>query len=187
MSHSNKRNPPDSLSDHERALFRREVGAVAPLAAPARRRQQRALPSARPRSTEADEAAVLAQLLDADPEDADANDELVFRQPGVQLAVMRRLRRGHYRCQGELDLHGLFVATARQATARFLAASLDDGHRCVRIVTGKGLGSGQRGPVLRNKVAGWLRQRREVLAFTTARRVDGGTGALYVLLRRPRF
>lgn len=180
----NRNRDKPGISDAERTLFRETLDGVAPIEPPARHRPGRRPPTPRPRSTEADEAAVIEELLDTDPETAESGEELYYRHPGVQHAVMRRLRRGHYRCQAELDLHGLFTDTARREVALFLAKARDSGWHCVRIVHGKGLRSGNRGPVLKGRLAGWLRQRREVLAFCTARREDGGTGAVYVLLRR---
>jgi DNA-nicking Smr family endonuclease len=72
---------------------------------------------------------------------------------------------------------------ARDALGDFLAGSRDAGHRCVRIIHGKGYRSGARGPVLKTAVNLWLRRHMDVMAFTSARTIDGGTGALYVLLR----
>lgn len=179
-----RRTTKPEISDDERSLFRREVGGVAPVRQASRHRADHELPSTRPHSREADEAAVLTEMLDDDPEEMETGEDLYFARPGIQHGVMRRLRRGQYRCQAQLDLHGLFVDVARERVARFLIDSRDAGYRCVRIVHGKGLRSGNRGPVLRNKVAIWLRRRDEVLAYCSARRVDGGTGAVYVLLRR---
>jgi len=176
----------DTISEHESALFRREVAGAKPVSNKLRHKPERKLPSARPRSREADDLAVMAEILRDGPEelDVESGDELSFRQPGVQLGVMRRLKRGHYRCQAELDLHGQIVSAARTAVVMFLNEAQDLDYRCVRIVHGKGLRSGNRGPVLKTKLAHWLRQRLEVLAYTSARQVDGGTGAVYVLLRR---
>ncbi len=173
------------ISAEDRALFRDQVGPVAQVEAK-RRRVRRPMPSARPAMREADELAVIGELLDDIPPDPDlgSGDDLWHRQNGIQHSVMRRLRRGHYRCQAEIDLHGMIVNVARHCLAVFLRDCLDRGYRCVRIVHGKGLRSGNRGPVLKIKVAGWLRQRSEVLAYCSAREIDGGTGALYVLLRR---
>ncbi|MDN5863130.1 MAG: Smr/MutS family protein [Salinisphaera sp.] len=179
------RNPDNPLLAEDSALFRRTVGDVRPLNRGQAIARHRPLPPARPQSREADEAAVIAALLDDFPEHWETGEEQRFARAGVQHSVQRKLRRGQYRCQAELDLHGLFVSNAKVAVVRFLAESQSNGRRCVRIVYGKGLRSGQRGPVLPAKVTGWLRQRNEVLAFCSARRVDGGTGALYVLLRRP--
>lgn len=180
----NRRPTKPGISDAERALFRENMERVAPLGDSARRRPERRLPSTRPRSTEADEREVLAALLDDAPEDLETGEELVYARPGVQHGVMRRLRRGGYRCQGELDLHGLFVPAAREALARFLAESRDSGRRCVRIVHGKGLRSPNGQPVLKSKVARWLARRRDVLAYCSAPAHDGGLGALYALLKK---
>ena len=110
-------------------------------------------------------------------------DALSFQRAGVRTQVVRRLRRGLIPIEGELDLHGLSQAAARYQLAEFLTYSRDTGRRCVRIIHGKGYRSGARGPVL--KAAGdlWLRRHPDVMAFTSARALDGGTGAVYVLLR----
>ena len=86
--------------------------------------------------------------------------------------------------QSEVDLHGLTVAEAKTALADFIEGSIDHGQRCVRVIHGKGLGSGDRGPILKRKVDNWLRKWDAVLAFVSARQVDGGTGAVYVLLKK---
>ncbi len=176
----------DKPSTHEAELFRREVAGAQPVKTNQRRKPERRLPSARPRSREADDLAVMTELLRDGPEDlkVESGDEISHRQPGVQLSVMRRLRRGHYRCQAELDLHGQVVSAARTAVVMFLKEAQAMDYRCVRIVHGKGLRSGHRGAVIKTKLAHWLRQREDVLAYTSARQVDGGTGAVYVLLRR---
>lgn len=172
------------VTEADRSLFRDAVGPVAGVDRAPRRKRERPLPSARPAMREADERAVIGELLDEPPPDVETGDDLVYRSEGVQLSVMRRLRRGRYRCQAEIDLHGMVVDVARHCLAVFLRDALDRDYRCVRIVHGKGLRSGHRGPVLKTKVAGWLRQRNEVLAFCSARPNDGGTGAVYVLMRR---
>lgn len=175
-----------SLSDEESAVFRDAIGPVARLPPPKRRAPERVLPSARPRPREAEQTREVAELRDAPapvPNIA-AGDDLVYRRAGVQASVLRRLRRGYYRCQAEIDLHGMVVDVARQYLALFLQNAHDRDHRCVRVVHGKGLGSGHRGPVLKTKVAGWLAHRDDVLAYVSARPGDGGTGALYVLLKK---
>jgi DNA-nicking Smr family endonuclease len=110
-------------------------------------------------------------------------EALSFHRAGVRTQVMRRLRRGLYPIEGELDLHGLSQMAARDLLAEFITLSRDAGHRCVRIIHGKGYRSGARGPVLKIAVNLWLRRHLDVMAFTSARAIDGGTGALYVLLR----
>ena len=142
----------------------------------------------RPRaaSRRADEAQVLADSLafDAHDLDVESGDELAFRRDGVAEAVLRRLRRGEYAVRDELDLHGMTQDEARVALGAFLAESVLHGWRCIRIIHGKGRGSGHRGPVLKSAVNRWLRRHDAVRAFCSARRNDGGTGALYVLIAR---
>jgi DNA-nicking Smr family endonuclease len=108
---------------------------------------------------------------------------LSFQRAGVRIGVMRRLRRGLYPVDDELDLHGLTQSAARNQLADFLAHSRDGGLRCVRIIHGKGYRSGARGPVLKIAVNLWLRRHMDVMAFVSARAIDGGGGAVYVLLR----
>ena len=107
-------------------------------------------------------------------------------RPGLQQRLLRRLRRGQLAIGGELDMHGMTSNTARAALAEFITASREQGVRCVRIVHGKGYGSGTDAPVLKNRLNSWLRQHHDVLAFSSATPQDGGTGALYVLLRTQR-
>jgi DNA-nicking Smr family endonuclease len=178
--------PGDDKSDDdtdEVQLFREAVRGVRPLGSGAPPPRP---PRVRPRArfTRADRAAVLRESLEgpgADPELA-AGDELVYQRPQVQAAVLKRLRRGEYRVQREIDLHGLTVAEAKHALRQFLIGALEQQLRCVRVIHGKGLRSGHRGPVLKNAVNQVLRRTGSVLAFVSARPVDGGTGALYVLL-----
>jgi len=108
---------------------------------------------------------------------------LSFARAGVRIQVMRRLRRGLYPVEEELDLHGLSQTAARDRLADFIVRSRDSGYRCVRIIHGKGYRSGARGPVLKTAVNLWLRRHMDVMAFVSARAIDGGAGALYVLLR----
>jgi len=147
------------------------------------------MPSTRPRSTEADERAVLEELLTGplDYATLESGDTLIYRAPGIQDSVWRRLRRGNWHIGGELDLHGLNRERAQPAVAVFLADCQDRGVRCVRIIHGKGNGSPNTGPVIKSLLDAWLRRRKDVLAFCSARPQDGGTGAVYVLLRAPEF
>ena len=168
----------------ERSLFATTIGAVLPLRKPAHAVPERPRPRARQR--ERDEAAVLVEAI-SDEFDAesllDTDDALSFRRRGIGIDVVRKLRRGVWVLQGELDLHGLRRDEARERLAGFLRESARTGARCVRIVHGKGHGSPGREPVLKAKVKSWLVQRSEVLAFTYARASDGGHGALIVLLK----
>jgi DNA-nicking Smr family endonuclease len=125
------------------------------------------------------------QDLYADQE-IETGEFLDFARPGIQQRVMHDLRRGYLEIGAELDLHGLTVRYARDDLNRFLQACHERGIRCVRIIHGKGYRSEGKQPILKHKLNLWLRQREDVLAFTSATRRDGGTGAAYVLLRNPR-
>jgi len=173
-----RRNDPDP---DDAALFRDAVKGVKPLKGGDRHPPERPAPSPRPLQFEADEQAALREMRDGPL--PDVGDELSYRSEGIQDAVFRRLRRGAYRMDAELDLHGLRADEAKLAIVRFLAESRDRGARCVRIIHGKGLRSKGEGPVLKQRLDGWLRNRKDVLAFCSARREHGGTGAVYVLLR----
>jgi DNA-nicking Smr family endonuclease len=169
-------------------LFRHAVADVVPL--PPDNRADIGRPRPRPlaRQRLRDEQQVLIDAL-ADPWDWDAatatGEELVFARPGVPAAVLRKLRRGGWVIRAELDLHGHTGDEARIALAAFLNRCLKDERRCVRIIHGKGLGSKNRLPVLKHKLRHWLTQREDVLAFCQARAVDGGSGAVVVLLKSP--
>jgi DNA-nicking Smr family endonuclease len=176
---------PFTLDPQDRDLFRRTVGPITPL------RCDRVDPVPRhpapyPRFTLADAPPALNDMLSDyfEPADLDTGEELCYRREGVQQTVLRKLRRGQFQVGPVLDLHGMTVVTAREALTMFLHSARHEGRTCVRIIHGKGHGSRYRGPVLKPKINHWLRQCDEVLAFCSARPVDGGTGALYVLLRR---
>jgi len=173
------------VADEDVELFRAAVRDVKPLVRERRAPERKAVPG-RARFARADRRAVLLESLEGPIDDLSVSggDELVFRRAGVQPAVVRNLRRGLYRVESEFDLHGLNVAQARAALAAFLANAVARDIRCVRIVHGKGLRSGHRGPVLKNVVSTVLRRVATVVAFASARPEDGGTGALYVLLSR---
>jgi DNA-nicking Smr family endonuclease len=118
-------------------------------------------------------------------EPVSAGDSLFFARPGLQQRQLQRLRRGQLAVGAELDLHGMTAAEARKALGEFIALCLDQHIRSVHIIHGKGYGAGK-APVLKNRLNAWLRQHHDVLAFSSAQLRDGGTGALYVLLRSQR-
>ncbi|MDQ6629166.1 MAG: Smr/MutS family endonuclease [Pseudomonadota bacterium] len=170
----------------ELSLFASEVGAILPLRKLANAPLQRPRPAPAARQRERDDQAVLLEAI-SDAFDVetllDTDDALSFRRRGIGMDVVRKLRRGVWALQGELDLHGLRSDAARERLVEFLRESARRGRRCVRIVHGKGLGSPGREPVLKGKVKAWLVQHGAVLAFTYARPADGGHGAVIVLLR----
>ncbi len=133
-----------------------------------------------------DDQEVLANLLSDEylTEEIQPGDVLSYSVTGLQKNVLRKLRRGDYRREVELDLHGLTVEPARQALNQLLAEAKIEGWQCIKIVHGKGLRSSNRGPVLKSRVNTWLQHCGQVLAFCSAPPADGGTGVVYVLLRR---
>lgn len=181
MSSKNKTTQTDS------ALFRQAVNDVRPIHHDKIKPYQKR-PRATPRQSEINEHSVLADMMSDqyEPLDQQTGEELHFTRSGLQSSVIRKLKRGHYRIEAELDLHGLNVEAARSAVHDFLSFCQDEDRRCVRIIHGKGLSSRHKGPVLKKMVNRWLQQRKEVLAFTSALPHHGGTGAIYVLLKRQR-
>ncbi|MDQ2694762.1 MAG: Smr/MutS family endonuclease [Pseudomonadota bacterium] len=175
----------DAVPMQDLELFHRAVGPVK------RHHHDRVEPSRRgpeplPRSTQADEAQVLQDMVSDyfEPAELDTGEELIYCREGLQHGVLRKLRRGQFRVSAVLDLHGLTVTAARQALGAFIHAARRQDKTCVRVIHGKGNRSRHKGPVLKTKVNHWLRQRDDVLAFCSARPMDGGTGAIYLLLRR---
>lgn len=172
-------------AQQSQVLFAQAVGPVQPLKPHGRKEHHLPRPAPHARQRELDEQAVLQEAL-SDEMDVetllDTDAELSFRRPEVSLEVVKKLRRGHWSIQAEIDLHGLRRDEAREALAAFLRQVGQRGLRCVRVVHGKGHGSPGRTPVLKGKVRTWLVQKREVLAFVQARASEGGHGALVVLL-----
>jgi len=178
-----------NISDEDMALFRAAVGDTKPLKQDSiivSKPKPSPWLSPRPSQTEADNLAVSEEMSNAkfDHNLLERGDELLFCRPGVQKRTLRNLRRGQYTIEVELDLHGMIVDQAREALSDFLKQCTARSQHCVRIIHGKGLGSKNRQPVLKNKVNQWLKKIDGVLAFCSARPVDGGTGAIYLLLKR---
>jgi DNA-nicking Smr family endonuclease len=139
-----------------------------------------------PRQRQQDDAAVLLESI-SDEFDVESlletDDSLSYRRDGIAPEVVRKLRRGVWSIQAQLDLHGLRREQAREQLGAFVREAVRQGLRCVRVIHGKGNGSPGREPVLKSKVKTWLVQKDEVIAFAQARAADGGHGALLVLLR----
>jgi DNA-nicking Smr family endonuclease len=178
--------PPAEEPADDEALLREALKDVAPIPDPGkvalRRRPPRPIPVQKLRD---DKQVLQDSLSDQIPFEVglETGDELMFLREGLSNMVLRKLRRGHWVAQDQLDLHGLRSEEARQLLVEFLNEALARGLRCVRIVHGKGLRSENREPVLKRKVGNWLAQRDEVLGFVQARPEDGGSGAVAVLLK----
>ena len=175
----------EKRTEAERNLFTRAVGKVAPIANQERVWSPPQRPSTRPLQQDLDNEAVMHESMSDDFDIStllDADDQLSFRRPGISTDVTRKLRKGEWSIQGQIDLHGLRSDEARNAMGQFIRDAKRMGWRCVRVVHGKGLGSPGKEPVLKSKVQRWLVQKNEVLAFVQAKPSDGGGGALLVLL-----
>lgn len=171
-----------TTSDAE--LFRSAIGVVRELpAAPEVPAAPRLI--ARARQREADDQAVLVELKYGgfDGADFDGTALLEYLAPGLSPKTLRKLKRGEYACSDELDLHRMTVLQARPILNHFLSECREHGMRAVRIVHGKGLRSGENGPVLKKLTETVLRQRKDVLAFASCKPAAGGSGAVMVLLR----
>jgi DNA-nicking Smr family endonuclease len=168
------------------SLFRDAIGRVRPLKHDAEALPDRPRPPAEPTQSQRDEANVRGELLThpVDHGTIELGDEISYLKAGQPARLLQKLRRGQYSVRAEIDLHEMSSTVAREAIRQFL----DDCHRhhelCVRIVHGKGLRSKAQGPVLKQLTDTMLRRRADVLAFTSARPAQGGTGAVIVLLQR---
>lgn len=173
------------ISDQDSKLFRQAMADVTPIAND-KIVPQAKKPSARPLQRERENQQVLNDMLSSEwnPADYETGEELLYSRDGLHPNTLRKLRRGKIRVEAELDLHRMTSEQAHKAIAVFFSQCQSLGRRCVRIIHGKGYGSFDKKPVLKGKVDVWLRRHGDVLAFCSARPVDGGTGAVYVLLKR---
>jgi DNA-nicking Smr family endonuclease len=181
--------PPPERSDDE--LWAAAVAGVEPLA-PGPAVVEPATPARAPDAfwhPDLDAIRALEALVSGEaPFDLSDSDEFIEgRVPGLDPAIVRRLRRGEFAVQGHIDLHGMTREEAKHAVDEYLRKARRAGKRCVLLVHGRGIHSKDQVPILKDALRSWLataRFGRHVLAFATARPVDGGGGALYVLLRR---
>ena len=176
-----------AAAEDDASLFRAAIGAD--------RGKVRALPDAAPppaapkprpaaKMARRDEAAAREEFRHAVVAALEAGDVLSHRRESVPPQVLKKLARGEYAAQEELDLHGLPARTAEALLREFLRDCRTHGVGCVRIVHGKGRNSEERLPVLKNLVDRVLRQRADVLAFHSPPAAQGGTGAVLVLLEK---
>ena len=169
----------------EKNLFINAAGAVNLL--PDKRRAVMVKPKPEPIARQAalDNQAVLIEAI-SDEFDVgtlmESDEHMSYRRPGIGTDITRKLRRGDWSIQRQLDLHGLRRDDARETLSHFIREAHRHGIRCVRVVHGKGLGSLGKAPILKSRVQSWLVQKKEVLAFVQAKPAQGGAGALVVLL-----
>ena len=173
-------------TDEERQLFRDMVGEVTPVPDSQRAELETPRPDPAPSQHLADERQVMEELLDLpdDPEQFVTGEELEFLRDGLQRRVLRQLKRGHYSVGDELDLHHMNQEAARNSILHFIEEATRAGASCIKIIHGKGLRSRPGGPRLKSLTDHILRRHPAVMAFASAPRHDGGTGAVRVLLKR---
>jgi DNA-nicking Smr family endonuclease len=172
-----------TISDDERKAFADAMSGVRPLKPANQARLDRPRPPARAGFSRAAREAILEQSLKG-PIPIEAGEDVAFCRESVTRKTFRRLRRGEFAIEAEIDLHGMRLAEARAALLDFLRECAVRDIGCVRVVHGKGTRSGPDGPILKPGVHHWLARADQVLAFVTAQPRHGGSGAIYVLLRR---
>ena len=181
MKHKPTKN---ELSDIE--LFHAEMADIEPIAS-----QQRAtIKSEPPQPLTTFKSKAESQFIDSrysveyEPQTLGNEEFLSFQRSGIQHSLFKQLRNGQMKTEAELDLHGMTISIAHQQLADFIYECRKDRLRCIRIIHGKGWGSKDNKPILKTKLNSWLQQEDNVLAFCSTPIEDGGTGAVYVLLRR---
>ncbi len=176
------------ISEEEQSFFQDEVADVRPLISEKRIEAVKNKPSPKPRHNQdyfdSEESTQVNSMSDpVDLRDAAVDDVLFFARSGIQQKQLKKLRRGELPIEYELDLHGYNVVEAKAAIYEFLDDCRKQHMRYVHIIHGKGYRSEGKIPVLKTHVAYWLPQLNDVLAFSSAQARDGGTGAIYVILK----
>lgn len=177
--------PSNQESTDEASLFRAAVKDVKPFTAPPKD-EYKLKPKPIPLQFIKDEQQALVDSLSdhyIPAHEIETGEELLYLRDGHSPDILSKLRRGHWVIQAKIDLHGLISDEARAYVSSFISDCKKRGVRCVRIVHGKGLGSRNREPILKNKLRGWLMQKDEVIAYAEAKKQDGGSGAVIVLLK----
>ncbi len=173
-----------TINPEDKALFRQSVSDVRPIKSNKIHPTSGKKPKPFPKRLVIDIEEKLYLDKDIEVEPLGIGDTLSYLAPGLQKNVIKKLRRGYFGVDAELDLHGLSSQQARYQLLRFIHCCVEDGCRCVHIIHGKGFRSPDHRPVLKNKINLWLRQHRDVLAFCSAAPKDGGSGAVFVLLHQ---
>lgn len=164
-------------------LFRKSVGAVKAIDSNLVFLKPDHRPKPIPRQVSIAAADPLQNTLENALETLYQEDSMAFLAPGVQKTVLRKLRKGQYGLDADIDLHGMNSRAAQHRLLQFIAFCIEEGKRCILIIHGKGYNSPNAQPVLKNELNAWLRQHKDVYAFCSAPQRAGGAGALLVLLK----
>ncbi len=172
-----------TLTTEDQDLFRQTIGKVRAINSDKILLNKENKPKPYPKPLTVDIDSHLDENPVTDISKVGLEDAISFIAPGIQHNVLKKLRRGFFGLDAEIDLHGLTSSAAKAQLLHFLNAGVTSGFRCVHIVHGKGYRSSDNHPVLKNNLNLWLRQHKDVQAFCSASTKDGGTGAVFVLLR----
>jgi len=172
-----------TLSKEDSTLFRQSIGIVKKIKSNNSLLSETKKPKPYPKKQETKTIEKFENHSHGEIDKLLQEDSMEFIAPGVQKNVLKKLRKGHFGDAASIDLHGLTRIEANQQLSRFLHFSIENGCRCVHIIHGKGYRSPDNHPVLKNDINAWLRQHNEVLAFCSTPPKDGGTGAVFVLLK----
>ena len=170
------------LSAEDSLLFRQTIGKVKIIESNTLLLRADKKPKPIPRPPQDDFSEKLKSCHENPTENLTAEDTLSFLAPGVHKNVLKKLRKGDFGADGQLDLHGLTSSQAKQCLLHFLHSCVEEGCRCVHIIHGKGYRSENNHPILKNHLNNWLRQHNDVQAFCSAAPKEGGAGAVLVLL-----
>ena len=172
------------LSEDDIELFRRSVGPVRKVSHDKAIQAQKKR-SPRPKHPQQGEISPQTDSFSDyfDAGEVSSDETLFFARPGIQQRKLQQLRRGQLKVGAELDMHGMTAAIARHELVHFISTCRDQHIRCVRVIHGKGYRSDGQAPILKNRINNWLRQHHDVLAFSSTPQKDGGSGAVYILLR----
>lgn len=178
---SNK--PP--LDDDDMDLFMQAVAGVTPIVSDTVP-EYKEKPKSPVRQKELDEQQVIMDSINRDYMDTvESGEELLYVSNGINRQHVKRLKRGQFQIDHEIDLHGMTRDAAESALQVFYQNALNQEYRVIRIIHGKGYSS-EAHPVLKSMVAHWLPRHAHVLAFCSAPPTQGGTGAVLVLLKKKR-
>ena len=183
LQNTNEQGP----DDEDIALFRHSVGDVIPISQntvvldkpKSRRKPARPQENSRLHISSQEQGSFVPESFRVN-----AGDRIEYRRSGLQDRVFRKLKRGQLPISAELDLHGMIADKAKKALDKFMLHARNfKGQTCVRIIHGKGYGSKDGRPVIKQYIQMWLQGHSKVLAYCTCQAADGGTGAVYVLLK----
>ncbi|HIF55181.1 MAG: Smr/MutS family protein [Methylococcales bacterium] len=172
-----------TLSSEDTALFRKTIGKIKAIKSDSVLLTDTSKPKPYPQTQTLNTPSHFAEVIDNEIEKLHQEDSIRFIAPGLQKNVLKKLRKGFFGLDASIDLHGLSSREADFQLSRFLQHSLANGYRCIHIIHGKGYRSPNNQPVLKNDINVWLRQHKEVQAFCSTPQKEGGTGAVFVLLK----